>query len=486
MFLVPEIALTTQLTDRLTYFFGDTMMAYHSKYNLNERVEIWNSVLENQPKSQIILGTRSALFLPFSNLGLIVVDEEHEPSYKQTQPSPRYNARDTAIVLAQQHKAKVLLGSATPSIESFYNTQKDKYGLVRLTQRFGGMQMPEIQLVNIKDAYRKKSMQGHFSDVLVAAIKTALANNHQVILFQNKRGFSRVITCDICGHTPKCLHCDVSLTYHKYGKQLRCHYCNYNEPAPLRCKMCSGTKLNTVGLGTQQIETELQAIFPKVKIQRMDSDTTRKKYAYDKILENFQQGDVQILVGTQMLSKGLDFSNVALVGVLNADTLLHFPDFRAYERTYQMLVQVSGRSGRSHTQGKVLIQTFNPSHQTLQQVAAMNYAKMYQEQCTERKQFTYPPFCRMIQITLKHRNEQIVIAAANWFGKSMSNAFGKQVLGPTVPTIAWIQNLHIRHIILKILQGQSLKNTKKKLLQIKSIFENIPEFRAVRLIIAVD
>lgn len=486
LFLVPEIALTTQLIDRMRLFFPDKVMAYHSKYNANERLEIWQNILENKEKAQIILGTRSAVFLPFSNLGLIVIDEEHESSYKQQQANPRYHGRDTAIVLANFHKAKVLLGSATPSVESFYNAEKNKYGFVFLKKRFGHSKIPEIKLVDMKEKTKKKNTQGHFSDDLIQEIQNTLKNKQQVILFQNRRGFSPVITCNICNYTPKCLQCDVSLTYHKFGKKMRCHYCNYEEPAPFQCKICSSKNLNTMGLGTQQIEQELQNIFPKTKIGRMDLDTTRGKYAYEKILENFEEGTIEILVGTQMLSKGLDFSNVALVGVLNADTLLHFPDFRAYERTYQMLVQVAGRAGRSHKKGKVLIQSFNPFHQILQQVSHMNYEKMYEEQCRERKEFHYPPFCKIVKIIMKHRNEQILIAAADWFGKSMKNTFGNQVLGVSTPSVAWIKNLHIRNILLKILQGQSLENNKKNILKIKNIFEAIPEFRRVKLSIDVD
>ena len=486
LFLVPEIALTTQLVERLQWFFNTKMVAYHSKYNFHERAEIWNNVLQNNAKSQIVLGTRSALFLPFSNLGLIIVDEEHEPSYKQTSIAPRYHTRDAAIMLGHQHKAKILLGSATPSVETFYKAQNNKYALVSLKRRFGEFQMPQVQLINIKQKYHKKRMQGHFSDDLIQAITDALQNNEQVILFQNRRGFSPVITCNVCAYVPKCLHCDVSLTYHKYSKELRCHYCHYKESQSLQCKNCNSRDLNTIGLGTQQIEQELQAFFPKIKMARMDWDTTRGKYAYQKMVRNFEDKNIQILVGTQMISKGLDFSNVSLVGVLNADTLLNFPDFKAHERTFQMLVQVSGRAGRSRTSGKVLIQTFNPHHPILQQVSKVDYQSMYKEQLNERKQFTYPPFCRIIKIVVKHKDEILVTSAIDWFAKGMRNVFGEQVLGPTIPSVAWIRNFHIRHLFLKILPYQCLTTTKQNVLKIKNRFENVEQFGAVRLIVEVD
>ncbi|MCL4165937.1 UNVERIFIED_CONTAM: hypothetical protein GTU68_048615, partial [Idotea baltica] len=347
LFLLPEIALTTQIITRLQLYFGNQISVFHSKYTMNERVEVWNNVLENQSKAQIILGARSSIFLPFSNLGLVVVDEEHETSYKQYEPSPRYNARDAAIVLAKMHQAKILLGSATPSLESYFNAQQNKYGFVELNRRFGNVQLPKIELIDVKEKHRKKEMKGHFSDRMLKLIKEALEEKEQVILFQNRRGFSPVVECKTCGVSPQCPNCDVSLTYHKYKHELRCHYCSYVRAMPNSCSACGSNTLDTKGFGTEQIELELKELFPDYKIGRMDLDTTRGKFGYQKIIGAFEAREIDVLVGTQMLSKGLDFENVSLVGILNADSMLNFPDFRAHERAYDMMVQVSGRAGRS-------------------------------------------------------------------------------------------------------------------------------------------
>jgi primosomal protein N' (replication factor Y) len=486
LFLLPEIALTTQLINRLKKIFGGKISVYHSKYSMNERVEVWNNVSQSKPKAQIVLGARSSLFLPFDNLGLIIVDEEHEVSYKQFDPSPRYHARDTAILLGHLHGAKTLLGSATPSIESFFNANHDKYGLVHLKKRYGDVQMPEIQLVDIKEKHRKKRMSGHFSDVLIQQIQKALYAKEQVILFQNRRGFSPVMECETCAISPQCPNCDVSLTYHKFRKELRCHYCNYRQAVPLSCGACGSEKLTTIGFGTEQIESELKELFPTYNVGRMDLDTTRGKYGYQKIIGAFQAQEIDILVGTQMLSKGLDFGNVSLVGVLNADNLLNFPDFRAHERTFQMLVQVAGRSGRSHKRGKVLIQTYNPYHQILQQVSSNSYGAMYEEQLQDRWQFHYPPYYRVMRITLKHRDLIRVDQASDWLGKSLHNAFGENILGPTAPAVSRVRNLYIKHIVIKIPPKQSLKATKDHIEKIKKTFQAIPNFRAVRLGIDVD
>ncbi len=377
LYLLPEIALTTQLIERLQYYFGEYLSVFHSKYSMNERVEVWNNVLENKQKAQLILGARSSLFLPFSNLGFIIVDEEHEPSFKQYDPAPRYHARDAAIVLASQHKAKVLLGSATPSVETFYNAQQGKYGFVELNRRFGDVLLPEIELVDVKEKYRKKRMKGHFSDRLLEMIQDALDEKEQVILFQNRRGFAPVVECETCGVSPQCPQCDVSLTFHSFRKELRCHYCGYRQAMPHNCGACGSEELNTKGFGTEQIEQELEQLFPDVSIGRMDLDTTRGKYGYQKIIGKFEAQEIDILVGTQMLSKGLDFANVSLVGIMNADTMLNFPDFRAHERSYQLMVQVAGRAGRAKKRGKVAIQTFNPYHQILQQVSTNSYNEMF-------------------------------------------------------------------------------------------------------------
>lgn len=486
LYLLPEIALTTQLITRLQDYFGKQVSVFHSKYSMNERVEVWNNVLENKSKAQIILGARSSLFLPFSNLGLIIVDEEHETSYKQFDPAPRYHARDAAIVLARMHEAKVLLGSATPSIESYQNAKDGKYGLVELTRRHGNVLMPEIELVDIKEKHRKKRMNGHFSDRLLNLIEEALEEKEQIILFQNRRGFSPIVECETCGVAPQCPNCDVSLTYHKFKNELRCHYCGFHQAMLNSCGACGSEKLNNKGFGTEQIEDELNTLFPDATIGRMDLDTTRGKYGYQKIIGQFQAHEIDILVGTQMLSKGLDFSNVSLVGVLNADNMLNFPDFRAHERSFQMLVQVSGRAGRAKKRGKVAIQTFNPYHQILQQVSTNDYATMFKEQLDERWQFHYPPYYRIIKITLKHRDFIKLDTASNWLGKSLKNSFGDLVLGPTVPPVSRIRNEYIRTLIIKIAPKQSLVATKERMHKIKHTFQAVKDFRPVKFNIDVD
>jgi primosomal protein N' (replication factor Y) (superfamily II helicase) len=486
LYLLPEIALTTQLIERLQQYFGEYLSVFHSKYSMNERVEVWNNVLENKQKAQLILGARSSLFLPFSNLGFIIVDEEHEPSFKQYDPAPRYHARDAAIVLANLHNAKVLLGSATPSIESFYNAKQGKFGWVELNRRFGDVLLPEIELVDIKEKHRKKRMNGHFSDRLLEMITEALKEKEQVILFQNRRGFAPVVECETCGVSPQCPQCDVSLTFHSYRKELRCHYCGYKKAMQYNCNACGSEKLNTKGFGTEQIELELQQLFPDANVGRMDLDTTRGKYGYQKILGKFQAQEIDILVGTQMLSKGLDFENVSLVGIMNADTMLNFPDFRAHERSYQLMVQVSGRAGRSNKRGKVAIQTFNPYHQILQQVSTNSYEEMFKEQLDERWQYHYPPFYRIIKITLRHKDFNRVEEGANWLGKSLTSIFKENILGPTTPAISKIRNYYIRNIIVKIPQKQHLEITKNNITRVKNSFQAIKEFRAIKLTIDVD
>ena len=486
LFLLPEIALTTQIIVRLQYYFGEQISVFHSKYSINERVEVWNNVLNNKPKARIILGARSAVFLPFSNLGLIVVDEEHETSYKQFEPSPRYNARDAAIVLAKIHKAKILLGSATPSLETYYNAQQNKYGFVELNRRHGNVQLPKIELINVKEKQRKKEMKGHFSDRLLALIQEALELKEQVILFQNRRGYSPVVECKTCGVSPECPNCDVTLTFHKFKHELRCHYCSYQRAMPNSCGACGSNTLDTKGFGTEQIELELKEIFPEYKIGRMDLDTTRGKHGYQKIIGAFEAKEIDVLVGTQMLSKGLDFENVSLVGILNADTMLNFPDFRAHERGYDMMVQVSGRAGRSKKQGNVAIQTYNPFHQILQQVSTTNYTDMYKEQLQERYQYKYPPYYRLIKITLKHRDYNKVDSGVNWLFKALYSSFGEHVLGPTAPAVARIRNQYIKNIIIKIPPKQGLSHTKSQITKIRNTFEAVPDFRPIRFIIDVD
>ncbi|MDA9234378.1 primosomal protein N' [Polaribacter sp.] len=486
LFLLPEIALTTQIITRLQMYFGNQISVFHSKYSMNERVEVWKNVLENKSKAGIILGARSALFLPFSNLGLIVVDEEHETSYKQFDPSPRYNARDAAIVLAKLHDAKILLGSATPSLESYFNAAQKKYGLVALNRRHGNVQLPKIELIDIKEKQRKKEMKGYFSDRMLLLIQEALDAKEQVILFQNRRGYSPVVECKTCGISPECPNCDVTLTFHKYKHELRCHYCNYQRAMPNSCGACGSNTLDTKGFGTEQIEMELKLLFPDFKIGRMDLDTTRGKYGYQKIIGAFESKEIDVLVGTQMLSKGLDFENVSLVGILNADTMLNFPDFRAHERAYQMMVQVSGRAGRSKKQGNVAIQTYNPNHQILQQVSTTSYAEMYKEQLQDRWEYKYPPYYRLIKITLTHRDYNKVDKGINWLAKAFQQSFGEYVLGPTAPAVSRIRNRYIKNLVIKVPPKQSLTNTKNQITKIKNTFEAVSDFRPIRFIIDVD
>jgi len=487
LYLVPEIALTTQLVNRLQYYFGEEVAVYHSKYSLNERVEVWNNVLKNSHKAKIILGARSSVLLPFNNLGLIIVDEEHEQSYKQFDPAPRYHARDTAIVLASLFKAKTLLGSATPSLESYFNaTKTKKYGFAELNKRYNDVLMPEIELVDIKDKHKRKRMKGHFSDRLLEEITEALQNEQQIILFQNRRGFSPIVECTTCGHSPQCSNCDVSLTFHQYKNQLRCHYCGYNMSMLQNCLACGSLDLDSKGFGTEQIEEEVKVLFPDCKVGRMDLDTTRGKYGYEKIITAFEQQEINILVGTQMLTKGLDFRNVKLVAVMNADNMLNFPDFRAHERSFQLMLQVAGRAGRTAERGKVLIQTYNPYHKILQQVSNNDYLSMFNEQLDERHNFKYPPIYRIIKITLKHRDYNKVNTGADWLAKSLKQLFSTNVLGPEFPPVSRIRNLYHKNIIVKIPDNQSLSKTKEAILKVKNSFLSVKDFRPIRVILNVD
>lgn len=486
LYLLPEIALTTQLVERLQNYFGEQVAVFHSKYSSNERVEVWNNVLSNVSKAKIVLGARSSVLLPFYDLGLIIVDEEHESSYKQFDPAPRYHARDTAIVLASMFKCKTLLGSATPSLESYYNAKQGKYGLVELNQRYNNVLMPDIELVDIKDKHKRKCMQGHFSDRLVEEMTETLKNGSQVILFQNRRGFSPIVECNTCGHSPQCPNCDVSLTYHQYRNQLRCHYCGYNMIMPKTCDACKSVELDSKGFGTEQVEQEVKLLFPEYQVARMDLDTTRGKYGYEKIITALEQGEIDILVGTQMLTKGLDFRNVKLVGIMNADNMLNFPDFRAHERSYQLMAQVSGRAGRTKERGKVLIQTYNPYHKILQQVSTNNYSQMFDEQLNERHDYRYPPLYRMIKITLKHKDYQKVNTGADWYAKSLRTVFNQYVLGPEFPPVARIRNQYLKHILVKIPPKQSLAKTKEAILKINTSFISVKEFRSIRVILNVD
>jgi primosomal protein N' (replication factor Y) (superfamily II helicase) len=486
LYLLPEIALTTQLVSRLQNYFGEQVAIFHSRYSTNERVEVWNNVLKNAAKAQIVLGARSSIFLPFHNLGLIIVDEEHEQSFKQFDPAPRYHARDTAIVLANIHQSKTLLGSATPSLESYYNAQQKKYGLVEINQRYNNVLMPDMELVDIKDKHKRKLMKGHFSDRLIDEMTEALKNGQQIILFQNRRGFSPIVECHTCGHSPQCPSCDVSLTYHQYRNQLRCHYCGYTTAMLKNCMACGSPELDSKGFGTEQIEEEVKVLFPDYKVARMDLDTTRGKYGYEKIITAFEQQEVDILVGTQMLTKGLDFRNVKLVAVMNADNLLNFPDFRAHERSFQLILQVSGRAGRTDARGKVLIQTYNPYHSILQQVSNNDYVGMFKEQMNDRYNYKYPPVYKQIKITLKHKDYTKVDTAAIWLAKSLRQVFEGYVLGPESPPVSRIRNEFHKNILIKIPKKQSLSKTKEAIIKINNSFFSIKDFRSVKLILNVD
>ncbi|MFP9113390.1 primosomal protein N' [Flavobacterium sp. RHBU_3] len=486
LYLLPEIALTTQLVHRLSAYFGNKVAVFHSKYTNNERIEVWNQVLQQSEKAQVVIGARSALFLPFQNLGLIVIDEEHEQTFKQQDPAPRYHARDAAIVLANYFEAKVLLGSATPSIESYTNVQSGKYGYAELKERYGRVLPPEIILVDLKDKYKRKQMTGHFSDTLQEAIAETLTQGKQIILFQNRRGYSPWVECMNCGHVPQCPQCDVSLTYYKYKNQLRCHYCAYTMAMPTHCHQCHSLDISTKGFGTEQIEQELQGIFPKRNTWRMDQDTTKGKHGYEKIIDAFKNREIDILVGTQMLAKGLDFDNVGMVGILNADNMLHQPDFRAFERAYQMMVQVAGRAGRKYDRGKVYIQTYNPLHNIIQQVTEGDYEGMFKEQLYERKNFKYPPYYRMVRLTLKHRDYEKLKEASFWLYNVLKQHLNIPILGPEEPSISRIRNEYIRTIIVKIPLGAALGTTKRNITRILESMDTIAQYRSVKVTPNVD
>lgn len=450
LYLLPEIAITTQITERLAKLFGDKLLVYHSKFSDNERVEVWNKLLHgNEP--MLVLGVRSSLFLPFKDLGLVIVDEEHENTYKQQDPAPRYHARNAAIVLAGMHGAKTLLGSATPSIDSYFNATSGKYGLVELNTRYGDCLMPEIIPVDIKELKRKKIMKDTlFSPLLVEKINTALGNGEQAILFQNRRGFAPMIECRSCGWVPHCVNCDVSLTYHKLRNQLVCHYCGYTYQLPQQCPECKGVELKMMGFGTEKVEEEIGTLFPSTKVERLDFDTARTRTAYERIIDDFEKGKTQILIGTQMLSKGLDFGNVSVVGILNADSLMNYPDFRAHERAYQLMVQVSGRAGRRDKRGTVILQTSQPEHPLIHMVQQFAYKEMVNLQLSERSMFRYPPYYRLITLVLRSRNETVLQEMSTLYADKLRARLGERVLGPVTPPVTRIQTLHIKKIVLKI------------------------------------
>lgn len=491
LYLLPEIALTIHLINRLKKHFGKNLSVYHSKYNTNERVEVWNNVLNNCSKAQLVVGVRSSVYLPFKDLGLVVIDEEHDSSYRQFDPAPRLQARDSAIMLANLFKAKTLLGTATPSIESMYNVKIGKYGFVYLSKRYANFLPPIIELIDIKDKQHRKRMNGHFSDILIEEMTNTLSQGKLVLLFQNRRGYAPIVQCMHCGTVPQCPHCDVSLTFHHSSNQLRCHYCGYAIPMPKTCIACGSVDLKTKGFGTEQISKELEILFPQVAIDRMDQDTTNGKYGYEKILAKFEQQETQILVGTQMISKGLDFENIGLVGVMNADALIHSPDYRAYERSFQLLLQVSGRAGRSAQRGKVLIQTYNPQHPVIQQVLQNDFKGMYQNQIEERQSFSYPPFVQMIKITLKHTNFNRTNEGAEWFANALKEAFaskkGIEILGPEFPLISRIRNEYMKDVLVKVKPSElSIHHTKEQIKRIETSFQSISNFRAIRVSYLID
>jgi len=483
LYLLPEIAITTQIINRLRDVFGDIVGVYHSKFSDNERIEVWKKIADKK-KYQIVLGVRSSIFLPFENLGLIVVDEEHENTYKQFNPSPRYNARDTAVVLAKTHSAKVLMGTATPAIETMFNAKTGKYGYAEILERFDNYQMPDITIYDIKDAKRRKIMKSLFSDLLIEKIGKALEEKKQVILFQNRRGFSPYLICDTCGWVPQCENCDVSLTYHKFNNKLVCHYCGYTIGKINKCLACESTNMQTKGFGTEKIEDEIKIFFPEARVKRFDLDTTRNKHAHEEILAEFDNGKIDILTGTQMVSKGLDFKKVSLVGVINADDMLNFPDFRAHERSFQLLTQVSGRAGRSKDKGEVVIQTHTPDHSVLKQVIENDFEALFNAEIAERKEYMYPPFCRLIKLTVKHKKKDLLETGAEIFGRELRKAFGERVLGPDDPLINRIQLYYIKEIIIKIENGKSVAKAKDFIKQLIDYIKS--DDRLKSLVISAD
>ncbi|MCI0751877.1 MAG: primosomal protein N' [Flammeovirgaceae bacterium] len=486
LYLLPEIALTTQIVQRLQKIFGNDMGVYHSKFSDNERVEVWNGLI--QGKYKFIVGVRSSIFLPFDNLGLIIVDEEHDPSYKQQEPAPRYHARDVTLMMAQLHHAKVLLASATPSLESFFNATTGKYGYVKLTKRFGEATLPKIVLADIRKERQQKTVKGEFTKTLLKSIEESLAGKEQVIIFQNRRGYSPTVTCETCGWTPKCVNCAVSLTYHQFKHAMICHYCGYREAMPNNCPSCGGSRLLTLGYGTEKLEEELRLYFPEKSVQRMDLDTTRSKTGYESIIENFEQGKTDILVGTQMVTKGLDFDKVSLVGVFNADRMMHFPDFRSHERAYQLLTQVSGRAGRREKPGLVVIQTSSPDHYVLDLVLNHKADEFYARELNDRQVHGYPPFTRLIELTVRHIDKKISRDLSSRLAEEFKDQLhGIKVLGPGEPMVGKIRNQYLMNILLKIPKGKiDLPAMKHTIQKINEDFLKIKEYRSARIVMDVD
>ena len=468
LFLLPEIALTTQLINRLRRYFGDKVGVYHSRFSVSQRTEVWQRTMATSPagRYQVLLGARSATFLPFSDLGLVIVDEEHDPSYKQYDPAPRYHARDSAIVLAQMWGAQVVLGSATPSVESYYNAQTGKYALAVMRQRYGGFSLPKVEVVDMKAEQRAGRLRGHFSPALLDAIAGALRDGQQAILFQNRRGFSLRIECDDCHHIPQCIHCDVSLVYHKATNSLRCHYCGYSIPVPAECPACHSTHLKMTGIGTERIEEDLQIMFPDARVARMDLDSTLQKNQYLELLSDFEHRRIDILVGTQMVTKGLDFEHVSVVGIVNADNIINYPSFRSFERAFQQMTQVSGRAGRHGDGGRVIIQTYNPHHQVIGNVVDADYQALYDEQIQERRVFRYPPYHRLIEITLKHRESDVLDRAADWMAAQLRATFAGRVMGPEYPLVSRVRALYLKVLTLRFERSEPIADAKRVILQI--------------------
>ena len=485
LYLLPEIALTTQITERLKRVFGNRLGVYHSKFPDAERVEIWQKQLRND-EYDVILGVRSSIFLPFKRLGLVIVDEEHENTYKQQDPAPRYHARSSAIMLASMYGAKVLLGTATPSVETYFNATNGKYGLVEMKERYKDIRLPHIEQVDIKELARQKRMQGPFSPMLVKEIHDALERKEQVILFQNRRGFAPMVECHTCGWVPKCKNCDVSLTFHKGLNVLTCHYCGCTYQVPRSCPACGGVELQHKGFGTERIEDDIKLIFPEARVARMDLDTTRTRSAYEKIIADFEQGKTDILIGTQMVSKGLDFQHVSVVGILNADSMLNYPDFRSYERAFQLMAQVAGRAGRKNKQGLVILQTKSPDLPVIHQVMRNDYEQLYFDQLAERQLFRYPPYCRLIYVYLKHRKESVLDLASETMAQHLRTGLGDRVLGPDKPPVARIQTLYIKKMIVKVEQTASMAKVRDYLLSVQRAIVEDERFRSLIVYYDVD
>lgn len=496
LFLLPEIALTAQIINRLRKYFGDRVGVYHSRFSASQRAEVWNRTMDPDPnrRYQVLLGARSALFLPFQDLGLVIVDEEHDSSFKQHDPAPRYHGRDAAIYLAHLWGARTVLGSATPSLESYYNAQQGRYGLCQMQHRYGGLQLPEVLCTDMKEESNRvrsrlgaKAAQGiHFSQFLLDHIREALEKHEQVILFQNRRGFSLRIECDDCHWTPTCQHCDVSLVYHKATGSMRCHYCGYAIPLPTECPACHSSHLTMKGFGTERIEDDLSILFPEAKVARMDLDSTAQKNRYLEIINDFQEHRIDILVGTQMVTKGLDFDNVSVVGILSADNLIYFPDFRAFERAFQQMTQVSGRAGRHGRQGKVIIQTYNPYHQAIRNVIDNDYQAMYHSQITDRRVFRYPPFCRLVEITVKHRDSQVLNEAAAHFAEQLRQVFKTRVVGPEYPSVSRIRGLYLKKIMIRFDRAEPIAEAKKIILEVADKLKADKQLKALQIHFDVD